>query len=285
MIVKPFRWDLTHRNHLGKLIEGERAWCYADFIDDLLTCCSRIMAFADDSNLVFVGRSPESIFDFLSGLLFDSAWFERLELLHFSMRFREENEIKQDYPEAINAMRDYLHELKLDPEAIATKDRPVTFIDLVSTGETFGNLVTLLFNWSNESGYDWKAVRRRIRIIGITRRTKTSPKTWRWQQHADWIKLLPGGAVKNVSVPRDLWSYLGDYQPKVSVSYTPKRWGNIAFAIPSYSEDQLKALRLAYDLFELGRTTEKRQEFMTYLTKEPTMKCHWFRSFITDLKS
>ena len=75
MTEKPFRWNLTHRNYLGKLIEGQRARAYDDLRDDLLPCCSRIMAFADDSNLIFVGRSPESIFDYLSGLLFDSSWF------------------------------------------------------------------------------------------------------------------------------------------------------------------------------------------------------------------
>ncbi len=100
----PFRWNLTHRSHLGNLVEGERARAYPSLSDDLLRCCSRLLAFSDDANLVFVGRSPESIFDYLSGLLFDSSWFERLELLHFSMRFQDENKIREEYPPAINAM-------------------------------------------------------------------------------------------------------------------------------------------------------------------------------------
>ncbi len=40
---------------------------------------------------------------------------------------------------------------------------------------------------------------------------------------------------QNVSVTRDFWSYLGDYQPKVSQSYTPERWGDAASAVPSYT--------------------------------------------------
>lgn len=56
MYAKPFRWNLTHRRHLGGLLDGERAKAYPDFNDDLLRCCSRILAFAGDSDLVFVGR-------------------------------------------------------------------------------------------------------------------------------------------------------------------------------------------------------------------------------------
>ena len=285
MFDKPFRWNLTDRSHLGGLLDGERAGTYHNFNDDLLRCSSRILAFAGDSDMVFVGRSPESIFDYLSGLLFDSTWFERLELLHFSMRFRDENMIRQEHPQAVEAMRQYLKQINLHPEAIATKKRPIAFVDLVLSGDTFGRLVTFLFNWSNEIGYEWQAVRRRIRLVGITIRTKTSPNTWRWQQHADWIHLLKNGAVKNVSVTRDFWSYLGDYQPKVSRSYTPERWGDSALNVPNYTAEQLKALRLAFDLFELGRTKVQRLKFASYLTEESTMKHAWFKNILMELRS
>ncbi len=284
MFQKPFRWDLTHRNHLGRLVDGEQAESYPTFLDHLLPCCSRIVAFGGDSVLIFVGRSPESIFDHLSGLLFDSSWFNRLELLHFSMRFQEEGAVGQEYAESINAMRGYLQHLGLDPEGIATSIRPVAFIDLVSTGETFGRLVTFLRNWSISTGYDWNAVKRRIRLIGITQKTKTSPKTWRWQQQASWVSLLERRSVMNVSIPRALWEYLGNYQPKVSRSYTPSRWGDPEFSLPSYSEHQIKALRLAYQLFELGRTKRQREQFVSLLVKEPAMKHEWFRMLVREIR-
>src|SRR6185503_17566898 len=66
MFEKPFRWDLSHRSHLGRLVAGEPAWSYPDFIESLLTCCAKILASGGDSDLIFVGRSPESIFDHLS---------------------------------------------------------------------------------------------------------------------------------------------------------------------------------------------------------------------------
>lgn len=280
----PFRWDLTNRNHLGSLIEGEQAVSYPSFPDHLLSCCSKLLAFGGDSDLIFVGRSPESIFDHLSGLLFDTSWFDRLELLHFSMRFREEEAIRQEHPAAVNAMREYLRHLGLHPEGIATRVRPAAFIDLVLTGDTFGRLVTFLRNWTNAIEYDWNAVKRRIRLIGITERTKTSPKTWRWQQKASWVSVLQSGSIKNVSIPRALCDYLGNYQYKVSQSYTPSRWGTPELSSPSYTDEQLKALRLAYNLFELGRTKERKQQFTSLLVKEPAMKHQWFRNLVQEIR-
>jgi hypothetical protein len=285
MFEIPFRWDLTRRGQLGSLVEGEAAATYSSFLDHLLACCSRVLALAGDSDLVFVGRSPESVFDHLSGLLFDSSWFGRLELLHFSMRFREESEIRKERPEAIRAMRAYLERLGLHPEGLATRGRPAAFIDLVATGDTFGRLVTFLHNWSRDVGYDWNAVRRRVRLVGITERKKTSPNTWRWQQHAAWLPLLGRASVKNVSVPFDLWNYLGNYQDKVSLSYTPSRWGDPALASPTRDERQLRALRLAFDLFELGRRRERREQFVSLLVREPAMGYGWFRMLAQELRT
>lgn len=280
----PFRWDITRRNQLGGLVSGEKAWAYKTFSDHLLHCCARVLAHAGDSDLIFVGRSPESIFDHLSGLLLDTTWFDRLELLHFSMRFREEAEIRKEHPAAIQAMRSYLHSLGLHPEGIATRRRPAAFIDLVLTGDTFGRLITFLRNWTEDIKYDWNGVRRRIRLVGITERTKSSPKTWRWQQHAPWLPLLGRGAVKNVSIPRDLWGYLGNYQDKVTRSYTPSRWGDPALSSPSYNDPQLKALRLALELFESGRGRDRREQFASLLVKEPAMKHAWFRMLVQEMR-
>ena len=283
MFPIPFRWDLTNRNHLGSLIDGEKAASYPNFLDHLLCCCSKVLALGGDSDLIFVGRSPESIFDHLSGLLFDTVWFDRLELLHFSMRFRDEQAIRLERPKAIAAMRGYLQHLGLHPEKIATRVRPVAFIDLVATGDTFGRLVTFFHNWTTAIKYDWNAVKRRLRLIGITERTKPSPKTWRWQQQTSWISGLQSRSIKNISIPRALWQYLGNYQPKVSRSYTPSRWGEPELSFPSYSAEQIQALRLAYDLFELGRPKVRREQFVSLLVKEQAMKNQWFRTLVGEI--
>ncbi|HJQ24546.1 MAG TPA: hypothetical protein VKA60_11570 [Blastocatellia bacterium] len=285
MFDQPFRWNITNQIYLGSLVQGEKANAYKGFSEQILHCCSRVLAFAGDSDLTFVGRSPESIFDHLSGLLFDTSWFDRLELLQFSMRFFDEGEIREKHPNAIDAMRAYLDQLRLSPQALAERPRPVAFIDLVASGDTFSRLIMLLYKWARGIQLDWGAVSRKIRLVGITERTKTSPKTWRWQQHADWVSLLQRGAIKNVSIPADLWRYLGNYQLKVTRSYTPARWGSPDATKPEYSEEQLKALRLAYELFEQGKTRERREELASVMVEEPAMKHRWYRALVQEIRT
>src|SRR5262249_15959549 len=63
----------------------------------------------------------------------------------------------------------------------------------------FGGLFRLLRAWIAEERAPWRVIRQKLRFIGITRRTHTSPKTWRWQQHAAWTAQLPARALGHVS--------------------------------------------------------------------------------------
>jgi hypothetical protein len=180
-------------------------------------------------------------------------------------------------------IRAYFSYLGLQPEALARRQRPVALVDLVATGGTFKNLITLLHEWAEETDADWPAAQRKIRIVGITQREKQGPHVWRWQQHANWLGLLARGAVKNVSVPWAFWSYLGNYQAKVTDPYTPWRWTSDEATLPSYTEEHLKALRLAVRLFDEGRAKERRATFARALAQEPAMTQPWFRSLVREL--
>ncbi len=279
----PFRWNIQKRNELGSLLDGPAAETIPGFLDDLLACCARVLGSAGDSDLFFVGRSPESIFDHLSGLLLDSTWAERPRLLHFSMRDWFDPGWKLDPEEARAGIRAYFLSLGLQPEELARRPRPVALIDLVATGGTFKNLITLLHEWAREGSADWEAARRKIRLVGITQREKQGPNVWRWQQHADWLSLLERGAVKNVSVPLAFWLYLGNTQPKVTDPYTPWRWASDEATLPSYTEEHLQALRLAVKLFDLGHTRERRAAFARALAQEQAMIYPWFRALVREL--
>jgi len=52
-----------------------------------------------------------------------------------------------------------------------------------------------------------------------------------------------------------------------------------------YNDEQLKALRLAYDLFECGITAERREELAASMTKEPAMKFRWFKGLVQEIRS
>src|SRR3954452_19311282 len=67
--VVPFRWDVTRRERLGRLIDGPAADSYAEFVPDLRACCARVVQAAarmagraGQADLLLVGRSPESLF-------------------------------------------------------------------------------------------------------------------------------------------------------------------------------------------------------------------------------
>ena len=72
-VVRPFRWDIGRRSQLGSFPHVTPPETYPEFEDDLLACAARVLAFAGDSDLVFVGRSPQPLFDLLSGLLLDTS--------------------------------------------------------------------------------------------------------------------------------------------------------------------------------------------------------------------
>src|SRR5262249_42407928 len=153
------------------------------------------IALSGDGSLVFVGRSLESLFDYASGLLLETTWATRPVLLNVSLRGAAALG-----PRARQAASAHLAEAGLAPASIAARERPVVLVDVVASGGTFGSFATLLLELAEASGVDTNAVRRRLRFVGLTSRKRTSPKTWRWQQHAEWTRGFRPSAIKNVSV-------------------------------------------------------------------------------------
>jgi hypothetical protein len=280
---QPFRWDITKREQLGRLVDGPRAKTYPGFFEHLQACCSRVIAFCDDSDLVFVGRSPESIFDHLSGLLADTSWASRCSLLNISMRVSPA-EIRHHRPRAIFAVREQFDSLGLSPLQIIARDQPVALVDLVWYGRTLGSITQLLVDWVRELHGDEAALREKLRFVGITPKKKTSPETWRWQQHVEWTQDFRTRRIKNVSIPLTLYVFLLAAQPKVAQTNPPWRWGDEAMAEPLRDEENLQALRLALHLYETGCERDTRLEFATRLSAEPAMKHAWFRSLIIELR-
>ncbi|RYF58964.1 MAG: hypothetical protein EOO39_33700, partial [Cytophagaceae bacterium] len=262
----PFRWDIARREQLGTLLEGDREEAYQGFRDDLIQAGARVLGAAGNARLVFVGRSPESLFDLMGGILRDSSWQGRVHLLPFSMHL---NHGRDDLPTptALAAYRDLLEAHGLLPRQIASSSLPITFADIVASGGSFYSLIALLKRFAQEDQTDWNAVRKKIRIVGICRQEKTSPKTWRWQQHSPWLTELMGGThcVRNVSVRKELYHYLADYQPKTTPSYPPKSWGIPTEKTVAFRQKHFPSLRLARSLYEEGTSRRCRADFTAVL--------------------
>jgi len=282
-VTTPFRWDLSRRESLGHLVSGERPWSYREFQSDLLDCIPRVITQAQQSELVFIGRSPESIFDLMSGLLAETAWAPRLSLLNLSLRSLNAEELRT-LPVQRRALRALLQDAGFSPMHLVRSKRPVAFIDLVYTGRTFSTLAGSLLDWGREARIDADEMARRIRWIGVTEQGPTSPKTWRWQQHWNYTQAFPPRVIRNVSIPSRLWTYLGDYQPKVTVSSPPDSWRDPGLRTPPRDANQLSALRLAWDLYMLGTARTTRLALARRLARSDRMDARWLRALVLELK-
>jgi hypothetical protein len=280
----PFRWNIARREQLGRLIAGEPLLPSADFVHLLCLCGARVVAFASNADLFFIGRSPESLFDYLSGVFAGTTWAERCSLVNISLRVNAQTSFGQTYPHAVTSARTLLADYGLSPDQLLQRPRPVAFVDLVDSGETFGHLATLLLDWTVERHLDPAAIKHKLRFVGITSRTQTSPKTWRWQQHVRWTTQFSPKQIKNVSIPSTLWRYLGNEQQKVTQSNPPWRWGTDALTSPERDPAHLAALDLAVYLYDYGNTPVERRGFADCLAQTPALRERWYRALITELR-
>jgi len=209
-VMAPFRWDLVSPDQLGTLLSGvaePRLW----FLDPLTECAGKVLARSSNGDLIFIGRSLDSMFDLLSGALADVPASPRLYRLPLSFqRPSQRSTISAGRgwrprpltgPEVQQA-RHLLASAGLSPEALSRRSRPVVFTDVVHEGRTFTELFGLLREWIEEEHAQWDVIRRKIRFAGVTIRRRTSPNTIRWQQEESWTGQLPARAVQNVSRTR-----------------------------------------------------------------------------------
>jgi hypothetical protein len=88
--------------------------------------------------------------------------------------------------------------------------------------------------------------------------------------------------VVNVSIDRSLWSYLGDYQPKLTVSFHSGRWFTEPEG-PRRGERVRAALAQAAGVVELGRKKQTRALLVRTATAEPAYREGWLRALVVEL--
>ncbi len=254
---------------------------FAGYADELEDCCAKIVARAEGRELVFVGRSPENFFDYLSGVFQDTDFARRIHLLQLSNRFENQAALRRTMPGAIEGLREYFAEMSLSPADIISSGG-VAFADLVYSGGTFEYLYEFLEQWCAELGLSSDQLAMHVSLLGVTERTKNSPNTWRWQQHATWLKGRPEIIVKNVSVSRQLWDFLGNYQTKTTTAYGPSRWRTGSVRPTTLDDETLAALSHAYGLYQKGRAQKLR--FAARLSELPEMRHSPVRTLVNQLR-
>ncbi len=284
----PFRWDLITPDQLGTLLSGvtdPNLW----FLDDLVTCAGKVIARSGNGDLVFVGRSLDSMFDLLGGALAGRGDGRKLHRLPLSFQRPGVGAPRQWRRRALTPAeqaqaRRILAEIGVTPAGLARRERPVTFVDVVYRGSTFSDLYSLLRTWIDEERRPWPVIARKLRFVGVTSRTKTSPNTYRWQQHAPWTRQLPARAVLNVSLDPWVWSYFGDSQTKLTRSFRPEHWFAEAPELDRADRTR-QALAEAAALVAYGRSRPGRHALARAIGREPALAQSWLRTLVTELNN
>jgi hypothetical protein len=282
----PFRWDLVTPDQLGSLPAGT-ASPKPPFLDDLVACAGKVLARSGNGDLVFVGRSLDSMFDLLGGALTGLADDRRLHRLPLSfaglgvLAGRRWHRRPLTPAETARA-RELLAGVGVTPRGLARRARPVAFVDVVSGGGTFRQLFTLLRSWIDEERQAWQVIRRKVRFVGVTPRRRTSPNTYRWQQVEEWPAQLPARSVVNVSLDPWVWSYLGDHQVKLTRTFRPDCWLAEA-AGPGRDEPTRQAIAEALAIVAYGRSRAGRRALARAVRGEPTLAEPWLRTLVTIL--
>jgi len=277
----PFRWDLVTPSQLGTLLDGVPTPTVAN--PELARCSGRVLARSGNGDLAFVGRSLDSMFDLLSGALSGVHAAPMLHRLPLSFAREWQGRARRALTAGeLDVARDLLTSAGVTPHALARRSRPVTFVDVAFTGQTFGELYSLIRDWVDDECAQWDVISKKVRFVGVTSRTKTSPNTVRWAQQQPWRSELPRKSVMSVSMEARLWSYLGDYQPKLTRSFTPERWVVEADG-PDHSERTRAALAEAVAFVAQGRSEVCRRQVADAMKGEPALAQPWLRDLRTRL--
>jgi hypothetical protein len=281
---KPFRWNIAKREQLGALPDVKAAETFPGFADEVRRAAALVVARAGDSDLVFVGRSPECLFDYLSGVFEGVEDAPTLTHMNFSAPYAPPEEIARTNPTELAGLFEYFRAERLDPKSIATAGKQVRFVDVVASGTTFRTIVSYLRYWSHEQRADWNVVQRRFGFVGLTFQTETSPKTRRWWQNKDWVAEVPKTPITNVSLPGDFWRYIANADVKVTPSHWLDAWASPDAQVPVRNLHLLQGLRLALETYDRGRDKHERERLVREITRLPEMREGWLRSLVLRLR-
>lgn len=252
----PFRWDVASPELARRMGRGLRSLLPRSFQRDLVRCARDVLLAAGDSDLVFVGRSLESVHDFLRGALARTSFRDRIQLVPLSLR-DPPAQIQHEQPGALDKLRAYLDAVALTPARILARPRPVAFVDLVASGETFGNLVKVLHREVGTEWRVWRDLRERLRWVCLTELGATDGRRPWYPRDSAWTREFGSEQVRDIRIDGRFWRYLGEDQPKTTDSYTVEDWGAASGRDPLEGE-RLEAVRQARAVFRLGECWRRR---------------------------
>lgn len=282
----PFRWSIAKREQLGDLTDDviSPSLIKHNFLDDLRQATAQILAFSGGADLIFIGRTPENFYDYLSGVFQTVSEAPELHLLHFSMRWAGAGGVAKLDAKKLEGLFEYFESAGLSGRQITKRNRGLALVDFVAHGGTMETVIKLLHLNTKNHGGDWPAVARKLRIIGLRIRTHNSPNTWRWQQHQDWLDLIRETPIKNVSAPAHFLYHIANTQEKVTGPFHYGRWdGEDTDRFPP-TDTQRAALAFAVKLFDAGNSRNERHALSRLLARTAQMRDPAIRALALKLK-
>jgi hypothetical protein len=91
-------------------------------------------------------------------------------------------------------------------------------------------------------------------------------------------------AISNVSLPGEVWHYLGNSQPKLTESFHRHRWADETVRLPRHDKQTRQALAEAVALVEYGTTPATRSRLRRELAATPTIAQPWLRALVQELR-
>lgn len=89
----------------------------------------------------------------------------------------------------------------------------------------------------------------------------------------------------NVSLEPLAWSYLGNYQVKLTASFTRSRWADReGAAAPDRGKATRRALQEAERLTQYARSARGRADLVRHLVCEPAFRELWLRTLVGELR-
>lgn len=312
MNIEPFRWDVSQSYALEHMLRRpimkskpiQPSSTYKSFYkvpdyeqdlsqvmnqdlkfgDDLIQSCAKIVAIGCNYDLVFVGRSLDTIYDYLHALLTDTVFVARVGRLNVSLY----GGLKKVDRQALHAIRQYFRRQGIDPASLCTRKRPVAFVDIVARGTTFRSLIRLLVAWCKEEGIEWDRVAPKVIFIALlddywtrhsfaravrsSKRTKRTRIQWLESQEEFFKRHKLGrNNIKNIFISWRFWDYLGNWQTKCSEPYPPDKWGSEAAFRPPRDHSRLRGLALAIHWHKEGLKHSNRKLLADLICQQSAM--------------
>ncbi len=277
-------WADARDHALERLVEQARPREFFGFREQLLEATAEVVATSEGKAIVFLGRSPENLYDLLRGLLAGVRRAPDVRLLPFSFRegtTEAARRLARTRAPAVDGLERHLDQLGLGPAAIDRHPRGVAFVDCVAWGTTLGNLDELLCVLARRRQVDPRAVQAKVRYVGLTK-ASIGWTHWRSDEESLGARFFAEGRAAVVPISTRLWHHLAESSTKTMDSYPPRRWHEPP-RLPPLDEERARAIRLAADLLAFGRSRDVRRAFAGLLGRRARPDRPWLGSLIVSI--